>query len=243
MKEMLLSGGDDTKISEDWIKAHKKTEALYIPWALWAQDTPDSRFSRAKLFWKDKFDIRLVGIHSKKEVENKHRAIHDAEMIIVGDGSIHTLMRSLEEEGLMHALREAILDGKGFIGIGAGATLASPTIFTTFEPLLFSIRSFEALDIFPVQIAPHYYDDRHNESTPTPREFLTRYYDHNESPYPVLGIPPNSSLLFSRGQVQSYGENPLTYFYKEMYSPEIQIAQFGPNSDLTSLFPPEYYKI
>lgn len=116
------------------------------------------------------------------------RALETAEAVFVGGGNTFRLLRALQDEGLLEALRARARDGMPYLGASAGINVACPTIRTTNDMPIVQPGSFEALSLIPFQINPHYVDSdpgsRHMGETREDRirEFL------EENDVPVLGL-------------------------------------------------------
>ncbi len=120
--------------------------------------------------------------------EDGHRALADAEAVFVGGGNTFRLLLTLQESGLLGALRERVRHGLPYLGASAGTNIAAPTIRTTNDMPIVEPRGFDALGLLPFQINPHYLDadpaSRHMGETREERirEFL------EENDVPVLGL-------------------------------------------------------
>ena len=98
--------------------------------------------------------IRLVGLDS---IEDQAIAISEADGIYVGGGNSFLLVSELQERGLLDPIRQRISGGIPYLGVSAGANMASPTMMTTNDMPITLPRSFESLGLVPFQINPHYH--------------------------------------------------------------------------------------
>ncbi|WP_262191823.1 Type 1 glutamine amidotransferase-like domain-containing protein, partial [Escherichia coli] len=60
------------------------------------------------------------------------------------------------ERGLLAPMADRVKRGALYIGWSAGANLACPTIRTTNDMPIVDPNGFDALDLFPLQINPHF---------------------------------------------------------------------------------------
>jgi len=98
---------------------------------------------------------RLVGIHDQPDPV---RAVECAEAISVGGGNSFRLLDAVQRLGLLEPIRRRVAGGMPYMGVSAGTNLACPTIMTTNDMPIVRPASFEALDLVPFQINPHYFD-------------------------------------------------------------------------------------
>ena len=135
---------------------------------------------------------RLVGIES---MDDPSAAVGEMEGIYVGGGNSFLLIKELHEMGLVGAIRERVLSGVPYLGVSAGANVASPTMMTTNDMPICLPPSFDSFGIVPFQVNPHYHPGKilfkdgdsivqhYGES----REQRIREF-HRESELPVLGM-------------------------------------------------------
>src|SRR6185295_14640441 len=111
-----------------------------------------------------------------------------AEAVSVGGGNTFRLLDTLQRSGLLGPLRLRVLAGMPYVGASAGTNIAAPTIKTTNDMPIVQPASFEALDLLPFQINPHYLDA--DPASPhmgeTREERLREYLEENQAP--VVGL-------------------------------------------------------
>lgn len=83
-------------------------------------------------------------------------AVAAAEAIVIGGGNTWQLARELHARELMQPIRHRVLAGAPYIGWSAGANIACPTFQTTNDMPICDPLGFDALDLVPFQINPHY---------------------------------------------------------------------------------------
>lgn len=97
----------------------------------------------------------IVGIHT---FDNKIKAIHEAEAIVVGGGNTWQLARLMHDENIMNPIREKVFNQTPYIGWSAGANVACPTLKTTNDMPIIDPKGFDCIGLVPFQINPHYLD-------------------------------------------------------------------------------------
>jgi dipeptidase E len=114
--------------------------------------------------------------------------VEAAEGVFVGGGNTFRLLKTLQERGVLDALRARVRGGMPYMGASAGTNIAAPTIRTTNDMPIVEPAGFDALGALPFQINPHFIDaaaaSRHMGETREER--LREYLEENEPP--VLGL-------------------------------------------------------
>ena len=163
----------------------------------------------------------LVGIES---MDDPLCAVEEMQGVYVGGGNSFLLVSELHERGLVGAIRERVLSGVPYLGVSAGANVASPTMMTTNDMPICLPPSFDSFGIVPFQINPHYHPgkirfmdgDQIVEHYGESRSQRIAEY-HRTSDTPVLGMWEGSFLnwdgsigvLLGRGTIFKKGEKPL----------------------------------
>lgn len=80
----------------------------------------------------------------------------EAEAVFVGGGNTYALLDRLTRSGLLAALRARVREGLPYVGSSAGANVAGPNILTTNDWNVVGLAAFDALDLVPFNINPHY---------------------------------------------------------------------------------------
>lgn len=141
-------------------------------------------YAGVSIGWDEYFEkVRNVFSRVGGQVESIHRAedpaksIGRATCIIVGGGNTFHLLRQMQQMHLIDVVRERVQNGVPYIGWSAGSNLACPTIRTTNDMPIVETDGFDALNLVPFQINPHYTEQTipdHNGETRQARleEFL-----------------------------------------------------------------------
>ncbi len=152
------------------------------------------------------------------EVESIHKAaepisaIMNAEAIIVGGGNTFHLLHVLQTSGMMQPIFERVHSGTPYIGWSAGANLACPTIKTTNDMPVIEPESFEALNLVPFQINPHYTDAMpENHGGETREQRILEFLEVNKDIY-VVGLKEGTMLLVEGSRTKLVGKKPMRLF-------------------------------
>ncbi len=97
--------------------------------------------------------IEVTGVHGAAD---PRQAVRDAELVLVGGGNTFHLLHHCRRAGLLPVIRQAVLGGTPYLGWSAGSNLACPTICTTNDMPVIDPGGFDALDLVPFQLNPHY---------------------------------------------------------------------------------------
>lgn len=184
---------------------------LFVPWATWHNADERKMFNSAteEGQW-GRFGLHLTNI---SDTPDKTRAIEKADAIIVGGGSIHTLMAAVQEYQLIEPLRARVRDGILYIGTSAGSVLATPGIYGSNEPPILHLRSHSNLGIVPFGLTPHFVNSKeHGNSGPSIRSRIKNFIILNPNPYPILAIHDGTWLNLEKGRMTIQGEPESTLF-------------------------------
>lgn len=114
--------------------------------------------------WDD-YESKVASVFTKLgyEIASIHRGdpekiIDSADAIAVGGGNTFNLLKTVYDNGLNDLIYDKVLAGMPYIGWSAGSNLACPTIRTTNDMPIVEPLSFNALNLVPFQINPHYLD-------------------------------------------------------------------------------------
>ena len=130
---------------------------------------------------------------------DKKALIRKAGVIVVGGGNTFALLSRMYAEDIVAEVQSRVRGGARYIGWSAGANLACPTLKTTNDMPVTMPPSFDALDLVPFQINPHYHELKfQNQGGETRRERLEEFLVVNPMAK-VIGLP-EGMLLERDGQ-------------------------------------------
>jgi dipeptidase E len=152
------------------------------------------------------------------------RMLRDAEAVFTGGGNTFRLLKILQESGLLPAIRERALAGMPYIGSSAGTNLATPTIRTTNDMPIVQPVSFDALNLVPFQINPHYIDpDSGSTHMGETREQRLREF-HEENETPVVGLREGAWIRVEESRAVLGGANGARIFRRDREPEERKIG-------------------
>lgn len=229
MKQILLLSGSsyqDTgylRHCKNWIKdflgEDYKNEILFIPYA-------SVRKSYDEFEQKAIDRLKTKSIKSIHHFQNQKEAIKNARSIAVGGGNTFALLAKLYELDLIEILREKIESGTKYFGWSAGANIAGKSICTTNDMPIIMPKSFEALNVFPHQINPHFISGKiagHNGESREERfeEFLIAHKDTS-----IFALPEGTAIKISGENAEVMGYADILKF---SFGRETEILKVGQN--------------
>ncbi len=187
-------------------------EIIFVPYAAdksnWNSYTQKVR-DRFKLF-----GIAVKGIH---EVNNE---IENFKAIFVGGGNTFRLLYQLQQHDLLSKINDAVLNkGMRYIGSSAGSNVACKTICTTNDmPIIYPTKGFDAINLLPLQINPHYIDPDPNSTHmgETRDDRIKEFHEANTTP--VIGLREGAFLkiddeYFRSQKIFLGGTNGAKFFF------------------------------
>ena len=154
------------------------------------------------------FGIRVKAISS---FEDPLEAVRNANSIAVGGGNTFRLLQQLYNNDLVVAIQNKVRNGCPYIGWSAGSNVAGPSICTTNDMPIVEPRSFNALNLFPFQINPHYSEAViPNHGGESRRARIEEYIVLNETP--VVCLPEGSWVAASQAGYSFKGGDEMTVY-------------------------------
>lgn len=174
--------------------AGHRSRVAFIPYALYDRGAYAAKV-RDRL---GKMDLSVISVH---DVSNPMREIEEADLILVGGGNTFRLLKGLYDNNLLGAIRRRVEAGTPYIGSSAGSIVACPSLKTTKDMPVVQPPSFEALNLVPFQISPHYLDPDPSSTHmgETQEERISQFLEENEAP--VIGLREGSILRLHNAAV------------------------------------------
>ncbi|MCB1054122.1 MAG: dipeptidase PepE [Acidobacteria bacterium] len=197
---------------------------LFVPYA---QKDVDAYARLAQ----ERFESLGFGLDSVHQAADPRAAARSAEAIFTGGGNTFLLLTRLYEHGLVRVLAEGARGGRPYLGTSAGTVICGPTIKTTNDMPIIYPPTFEALDLVPFNINPHYLDpDPTSHHMGETRETRIReFHEHNHPA--VLGLREGSMVRVDGDRARLIGA-PGARLFQRGRPPEERTA--GDVSDLLS---------
>ena len=233
MRLLLIS--NSTNAGEEYLDYPKEeirrflgedpVKALFIPYAAVTFSFNDYEKKVQHRFREVGHDI--VSIHNDPDPV---KAVEEADAIVVGGGNTWQLLKIISDNNLIEPVRKKVMTGTPYIGWSAGSNMACPTIRTTNDMPIIEPGSFNAFNLIPFQINPHYLDanpDGHAGETRQQRieEFLVV----NPGIY-VAGLREGTMLLLEKNKLRLIGPRKLRLFRKGE-----EPSELSENDDLSFL--------
>ncbi|UKJ08973.1 dipeptidase PepE [Solitalea lacus] len=173
------------------------------------------------------FDVQVNSIHTFKD---PIKAIHDASSIVVGGGNTFHLLKSMQELDLIEAIKQKVTNGTPYIGWSAGTNVTCPTICTTNDMPIVQPRSFNALNLIPFQINPHYLDSHpDNHAGETREQRILEYVTANPNRF-VAGLREGCMFFIENNTIRLEGKKSVRIFKNAE-----PIKEIGKQDDLSFL--------
>lgn len=201
-------------------------KALFVPYAGVTISFDEYTTRVRKRFWEIGHEINSV-----HEVDDPVQAVQQAEAIVVGGGNTFHLAKLMQEQDLIDAIREKVLAGTPYIGWSAGSNMACPSIRTTNDMPIVEPVSFQALNLVPFQINPHYLDANPEGHAGETREMRIEEFIAANPGIFVVGLREGTMFLVENEAMQLLGPRPARIFKKDQNPQELE-----PGADFSFLF-------
>jgi dipeptidase E len=203
----------------------KPVKALFIPYAAvtFSYETYEEKVNER---------FREIG----HEVVSIHRfpdpvaAVKEAAAIIVGGGNTWKLLKTIRDNRLIDVVREKVRTGTPYIGWSAGSNLACPTIRTTNDMAIVEPDSFDAFNLIPFQINPHYLDANPEGHAGETREQRIEEFIEANPGIIVAGLREGCMFVLENNKIRVIGKRKVRIFKKGEAPLEL-----GPGDDLSFL--------
>lgn len=209
----------------DAIRSHFANvgSVLFVPYAL--ADHAKYESIVAEAFQKNDLQLRSVH-HADDPVE----AVNNANGIFIGGGNSFRLLKALYDLNLIEPIRASVARGVPYMGSSAGTNMSCPTIRTTNDMPIVQPPSFEALNLIPFQINPHFVDADPNSTHQgeTREQRLNEFHEENTAP--VVALREGSWLKVQNDNCKLHGTTGMVLF-----EPNQPYQELTEGSDLSHL--------
>ncbi|MDR1055525.1 MAG: dipeptidase PepE [Prevotellaceae bacterium] len=191
----------------DFLAKHNVNKVLFVPFAAVTFSYDEYQAKVQQRFGE--FNVEVDSIHCYKDAR---KAVKEAQAVVVGGGNTFHLLKNVQALGLINEVREKVLNGTPYIGWSAGSNLACPTICTTNDMPIVESESFNAFNLIPFQINPHYLDAHpQGHAGETREQRIQEYITANPNRY-VAGLREGCMFLIENDTIKLVGKLPLRVF-------------------------------
>lgn len=203
----------------------KCVKCLFIPYAGVTVTWDDYEKKVKNRFNEVGHDI--VSIH---HFEDPVKAVEEADCIVIGGGNTWKLLHDMHANKLIEPIRKKVLGGTPYIGWSAGSNVTCPTLMTTNDMPIIDPLGFDALNLIPFQINPHYLDKKVEGHGGESREDrILEFIEVNREVY-VAGLREGCMFVVEGDKMRIIGQRNLRLF---KYGEETR--EIAPTEDFTFL--------
>ncbi len=207
-----LIGDNPTEFFHNALKdflGREVKRVLFIPFAAVTRTEDEYRDRVRKHFGPLGYEVE-----SLHEAPDARAAVEGADAVAVGGGNTFKLLRGVYEAGVVGLVRERVEAGLPYFGWSAGSNLACPTIRTTNDMPIVEPPSFNAFNLVPFQINPHYTDYHPPGHMGETRDERLKEFVHVNPGVRVVGIREGTMLRVEGDDIKLLGGKPARYFVK-----------------------------
>lgn len=191
----------------EFIKKNKPLNAVFIPYAAITISYDD--YFKLVALKLSQLGISLKSVHQS---DNPIKSITEADLIIIGGGNTFQLIACLQQYKILTHIQNKVLANTPYIGWSAGSNVACPTIRTTNDMPVVEPESFNALNLVPFQINPHYTDAILTNHAGETREMRILEYIQMNKQSLVVGLREGSLLWIEEKNIYLKGEKSCRIF-------------------------------
>ena len=204
---------------------YKPVTALFIPYAAVTFSYDDYEKKVNDRF--SEIGHKVISIH---RFDNVIEAVEKAEAIVVGGGNTWKLLKTIRDNNLIDIVKQRVSEGIPYIGWSAGANMACPTIKTTNDMAIVEPDSFQAFNLIPFQINPHYLDaNPEGHAGETREQRIEEFIVENPDTF-VAGLREGTMLIIENNTIKLVGKRKMRVFKKGKIHTE-----YGDDDDISFL--------
>lgn len=187
-----------------WLKTHLQgiEELLFIPYAGVTVSYDDYLQQVASALAP--LSVKVSSLH---QYSDPQQAITDARAIAVGGGNTFQLLNKLYQQDIVGLIRERVTSGVPYIGWSAGSNIAGATIRTTNDMPIVEPASFDALNLLPLQLNPHYSDYKPEGFHGETRDMRLAEFMQLNPQTPIIALPEGTALKCNGDELTLLGKD------------------------------------
>ena len=135
-----------------------------------------------------------IKVNSIHQYADARQAVADAQAIAIGGGNTFHLLYQLYQQQLIECIRQKVQSGTPYIGWSAGANVAGQSIRTTNDMPIIEPASFNALNLLPLQLNPHYTDYKPEGFHGETRDMRLAEFMRLHPATPIIALPEGTAL-------------------------------------------------
>jgi dipeptidase E len=185
-----------------WITQHLQgvDELLFIPYA-GISINYDDYLSTVQLALAP-LGIKVRSLH---QFNDAREAVAQAQAIAVGGGNTFHLLYQLYQQDIVQLIKKRVTEGVPYIGWSAGSNIAGATIRTTNDMPIIEPASFNALNLLPLQLNPHYTDYKPEGFHGETRDMRLAEFMQLHPATPIIALPEGTALKRSGNSLTLLG--------------------------------------
>jgi dipeptidase E len=207
-----LIGDNPTEFFHDSLKdflGARVKRVLFVPFATVINSEDGYRDKVRRHFGPLGYEVE-----SLHDAPDARAAAERADAVAVGGGNTFKLLRGLYESGVVELMRERAGQGVPYVGWSAGSNVACPTIRTTNDMPIVEPPTFDALNLVPFQINPHYTDFHPPGHMGETRDERLNEFVHVNPGVRVVGLREGTMLRVEGEEIKLLGGKPARHFVK-----------------------------
>lgn len=175
----------------DWLTTHLAgiTELLFIPYAGVSISYDDYHHKVQQALAPHGIKVRSIHQYS-----DARKAVVEAQAIAVGGGNTFHLLYQLYQHDIVQLIKKRVTEGVPYIGWSAGSNIAGTTICTTNDMPIIQPASFNALNLLPLQLNPHYTDYTPEGFHGETRDMRLAEFMQLHPATPIIALPEGTAL-------------------------------------------------
>lgn len=143
-----------------FLKKHNVTDIVFVPYAI--EESGFEKYTAKMAAPFENIGLKVRGIQT---FPSPKEALEKAHCVFVGGGNTFRLLKRLYDEDLVELIRKRVMDGSlVYMGSSAGSNVSTVSIHVTNDMPIVYPPTFDAINLVPFNINPHYVDPDPNST-------------------------------------------------------------------------------